>query len=344
MTRHSYFVQLFCVLLVLCGASCATNSSPLTRFQFEQPQMGVPFTVVLYAQDQAQAEKAAQAAFKRIAQLNDIFSDYETDSELNQLSRTSGRGQSIKVSEELWTVLAAAQKLASESDGAFDITVGPCVTLWRKARREQQLPDSTRLAEAKKRTGYQHLHLDPSTRTANLALKNMKLDLGGIAKGFAADEAIRILRQHGIRRALVAASGDITVADPPPSAKGWRVELTGYSDLNGPTTVLILLRNASVATSGDLVQRLEIDGVRYSHILDPYTCLGLTNNSLVSVIAPTGLQADPLATTLCILPPEKAAAFAEKKGIAARIIQQDSSGLQVIETTKYKKLTFISSP
>lgn len=300
--------------------------------------MGVPFVIILYAQSEPQAKAAADAAFQRVAALNQKLSDYDTDSELNQLCRTSGTSTNFPVSHELWTVLKASQDLAVQSRGAFDITVGPCVSLWRQARREQKLPPPDRLERARQRVGHQHLELHPQTRSATLQRPNMRLDLGGIAKGYAADEALKTLRKNGITRALVAASGDITAGDPPPGAKGWRVELAGYDLPGGPGARHALIKNASVATSGDIFQKLEIDGVRYSHILNPFTCIGLTNVSLVSVIAETGLQADPLATTLCILAPDEAIAFAERKKLAARIVQQSPRGLIIYETTRFKQI------
>jgi FAD:protein FMN transferase len=326
------------LLLVLSFGACATPRQALERYEFEEPQMGVPFRIILYAPNESQAKTAATAAFHRVAELNQKLSDYETDSELNELSRAAATGKKVPVSNDLWTVLAAAQDLALESGGAFDITVGPCVSLWRNARREQKLPDPARLERARARVGYTHLTLDAKSKTAILDLPTMRLDLGGIAKGFAADEALKSLRTHGITRALVAGSGDVTVGDPPPHKKGWRVELTGYDRPGGPPAEFVTVRNASIATSGDIFQKLEIEGVRYSHILDPFTCIGLTNVSLVSVIAETGLKADPLATTLCILPPAEALAFAEKKKIAARIVQQTSTGLVVQESSRLKKL------
>src|SRR6266496_4206460 len=141
-----FFLRLRPLLLCLAfvAASCVSperGNVGLARYEYQQPQMGLPFRIVLYAPDETTAKVNADAAFKRIAQLNDILSDYEVDSEVSQLSRTSGQGRDIPVSEDLWRVLERAQKVAEQSGGAFDATVGPCVNLWRKARREKQMPD-----------------------------------------------------------------------------------------------------------------------------------------------------------------------------------------------------------
>jgi thiamine biosynthesis lipoprotein len=305
-------VEVVFLALILPTTSCQTLP-PECRFEFSKPQMGAPFRIVLYAGDKSGAESAASAAFRRVEELNAILSDYNTDSELNQLSRTAGSGRTVPVSEDLWKVLAEAQQFSQLSDGAFDITVGPFVGLWRKARREQKFPDTTRLAEAWQAVGYQKVEL--KNRTARLLAPDMKLDLGGIAKGYAVDEAMKVLKKHGIRRALVAAAGDIAVSDPPPGKPDWQIEI-------GSPPKIIPLSNAAVSTSGDLFQHLELNGVRYSHIVDPRTGLGLTNQAMVSVIAPNSTTADALATAISVLGPEKGPRLAQKiSGVSVEIFK-----------------------
>src|ERR1041385_3991643 len=138
--------------------------------------MGVPFRIVLYASDKNSADAAAEAAFRRISQLNDILSDYDTDSELSRLSQTAGQDWAVPVSADLWNVLERSQQMARETDGAFDITCGPVVSLWRKARREKKLPDPAKLAEARRSVGYEKLRLNPKARTAKLRVPYMRLD------------------------------------------------------------------------------------------------------------------------------------------------------------------------
>ena len=313
------------VMLLLAGLSggigCASveRTAELERFEFEEPQMGVPFRLIFYAENAVQAEAAAAAAFARVAELNQIMSDYETDSEVSQLSYSSGSGRTVELSEDLWNVLAFAQEISRETGGAFDVTIGPCVGLWRKARREKELPEPWRVEHFLERVGYTNLVLHPETRSATLLREHMRLDLGGIAKGYAADEALKILERAGCGRALVAASGDLAIGAPPPGEKGWTVGVAG-SDLPGAAPAFTVhLANAAVATSGDLSQRLEINGVRYSHILNPFTCVGMTNHALATVVAERCTVADPLATTMTILEPEEALALAAKREVAVRI-------------------------
>lgn len=326
------------LLLLLCLGCRTVSEPPLSRFEFSKPQMGAPFRIVLYAPDAAQAETPAQAAFRRVEQLNSILSDYDTDSELNQLSHSAGSGKAVPLSPDLWIVLAQAQRYAALSEGVFDVTIGPCVNLWRKARREQKVPDRARLEEARARVGYKKLRLDPARRSATMLAPDMRLDLGGIAKGYAVDEAMKVLRKHGIKRALVAAAGDIAVSDPPPGQGGWKIEIGSLEVSNAPPSQSILLANAAVSTSGDVFQYVEFNGIRYSHIVDPRTCLGLTDHSLVSVIAPDCTTSDALATAISVLGPRKGIQLADKtKGASARILRQPDRQVEVYTSGRWRR-------
>ncbi len=316
----------------------ATPEPPLFRYEFNRPEMGVPFRIVLYAPDEIKAKMASEAAFDRVAHLNDILSDYETDSELNKLSRTSGSGREVAVSDDLWAVLQRAQKLAERSYGAFDITVGPCIGLWRRARRTKQMPDPVLLAKARLVVGYEKLRLNPKKHTALLEAKGMKLDLGGIAKGYAVDQALKVLRTNGITRALVAGAGDMAVSNPPPGKEAWQIEIAPIDAPGAPPARSVLLTHAAIATSGDLFQRLEIDGKRYSHIVDPRTCIGLTDHSLVTVIATNCTTADSLATTVSVLGPKNGLQLVERTpGAEAHIARQPVSAIEVSETIGFGK-------
>jgi thiamine biosynthesis lipoprotein len=292
--------------------------------------------MVLYAPDPAAAMTAASNAFHRIAQLNAIMSDYDSDSELSRLSQSSGQEKVTPVSEDLLRVLERAQSLSQRSGGAFDVTVGPCVNLWRKARREKKLPDPSWLARARKSVGYQHMRLDAQRRTVELLVPDMRLDLGGIAKGYAVDEALKILQRHGIKRALVAGGGDIAVADPPPDKPGWRIELPPLDVTNAPPVRFVLLTNAALATSGDLFQRLEIDGRRYSHIVDPRTGIGLTDHSLVTVIARDCMTADSLTKVVSVLGPEQGLKLIQQdRGAEARVVRKPAEQIELRETAGF---------
>jgi len=325
---------------LLLAAGCVTpsrESPPLSRFEFTRPQMGLPFRIVLYAPDAATANAAAEAAFARISQLNDSLSDYDADSELSRLSRTSGEDRAVPVSADLWAVLERSQALARRTDGSFDVTVGPVVNLWRKARREKQLPRAERLAEALAAVGWRKLELDPRARTARLLVPDMRLDLGAIAKGYAVDEALKVLRARGVTRALVAGGGDMGAGDAPPDKPGWHIEVAPLDATNPPPARFVMLRNRALATSGDLFQHVEIDSVRYSHIVNPRTGMGLTDHSLVTVIAPDCTTADSLATAVSVLGPAKGLKLIEQfPQAAAHIVRRPGREIEVHESRKFR--------
>lgn len=246
--------------------------------------MGTQFRVTVYATDIPKAQAAIRAAFARGHDLDRKLSDYKPDSELNQLHR--GRNQ---VSGDLYAVLAYGRQVAEETSGSFDVTIGPLIRLWRTARKSATLPDPQSLREAKSRSGYKRLKLTKPD-TVELKSANMQLDLGGIAKGYAADEMLKSLRQSGFPMALIAASGDLAIGDAPPARPtGWRVEL-------GATGEIRELHNCGVSSSGDESQFVVIQGERYSHIVNPKTGVGLKSGGMLSVIAPSAMEADAWAT------------------------------------------------
>ncbi len=323
-------------VLVMLSAMVRAEET-LRKFVFEKAEMGLPFRVSLYAPDEAAAKVAADAAFARIAVLNSIFSDYEPDSELSRLSRSAGQGKAVPVSTTLWQVLVRAQEFAGRTDGAFDITIGPLVNVWRRARRQQEMPSAELLAEMKMRVGYKNLRLDPQHQTAELLVPEMRLDLGAIAKIFAVEEAIAVLKQHGITRALVGGSGDMTASDAPPGQPGWRIEVAPLDAPGAPPPQIIYLKNRSIATSGDVFQRVEIGGKRYSHIIDPRTGLGLTDHSLVTVIADDAMTANGLSTSVSVLGPERGLRLVEETpGAAARVVRKPGEQIEFVESSRWK--------
>lgn len=321
-------------LSAFVGMTACQSLSPRQRprFEFAEPQMGVPFRLVFYARDASQAQSAQAAAFLEIQRLNLVFSDYQDDSELSRLNRTAGTGQYIKVSPDMWRVLKFSQQLSVKSKGAFDITIAPVVGMWRTARRQQQLPDEGRLERAKSLVGFRNLRLRESDHSVCLTLPNMRLDLGAIAKGYAVDAALAKLKQHGIDRAMVAGA-DLCASREPPGTSGWRVELSTLDGTNSTPARFVLLKNQALATSGDSFQFLEVGGKRYSHIVDPHTGLGLTDHSLVNVIGPNCTTADSLATAISVLGPDKGLdVLRSYPGFLGRIVRKPGTATEVMES------------
>lgn len=262
--------------------------------------MGVQSRIVLYAPDRTAAESAAAAGFGRIASLDAALSDYRSDSELTRLGDRAG-SPPVPVSPDLFRILRFATEISAVSEGAFDSTVGPCVRLWRASRRSGQLPAADDLATARSLTSWRWIELDAWESTVRLARTGMRLDLGGIAKGYAAEAALRELAKCGCPRALVALAGDIAVGTPPPGRTGWEISRTPSAG-----AAPLILQHAAVSTSGDTEQFVAIDGTRYSHIVDPRTGLGATSSRVVTVVVPldeaqplhAGALADAAATAL----------------------------------------------
>lgn len=267
----------------------------LARHDFSGAGMSTTFRIACYAESKEAAEKAAEACFQRIAELNAIFTDYDPASELMKLCAPEAV-YPVKVSRELYDILERSRLLAEKTDGAFDPTCGHLTHLWRRAKRLKKLPPADRLAQAIAATDWRRVTLHPDTQSITLTAGTL-IDLGGIAKGYAADECLRLLKQRGITRAVVLAGGDAAVGDDPPNEKGWEVTLR--TDSKHETA--IRLTNRCVSTSGDLYQFTEIEGVRYSHILSPKTGLGLTESIACSVLAPDCTTSDALATAMCVL-------------------------------------------
>jgi thiamine biosynthesis lipoprotein len=310
----------------------------LERFEYAEPHMGTRFRIVLYAPDRAIANEAARAAFARVAALDRAMTDYAADSELMRLCRQAG-GPPSAVSEELFFVLSRAQEVSRRSGGAFDVTVGPVVRLWRRARRTQRLPDPLELARARELVGHQKVELDQKRHTVRLARPGMRLDLGGIAKGYAADEALEVLRHNGIRSALVAAGGDIAVSASPPGTAGWRIGIAPPDDPERRPSRYLTLHDRAVSTSGDAEQYVEIDGTRYSHIVDPRTGIGLTGRHSVTVVAPHGIMADSLTKVVSVLGPEKGFPLVEVwPGASAMSVTQTERGEQIAMSSRFPQV------
>jgi thiamine biosynthesis lipoprotein len=264
--------------------------------------MGTTFRMVFYARSDDAAREGRRGAFDRIAAIDAALSDYRRDSEVMRLCHAAG-GDPLPVSKDFVSVWRVASRINAASDGAFDVTAGPLTRVWRRARRQSEWPDTRELETARALTGARELdvHVEADgTGTARLARAGMCLDFGGIAKGYAATEALASLQAYGIESALVAAAGDIALGAPPPDADGWTVAIAPLDKHPAPGGPLVL-SHAGVSTSGDAEQWLDVDGVRYSHIIDPRTGRPLTGRRSVTVIARDATWSDALATAVSVV-------------------------------------------
>lgn len=323
---------------VWTGCRTSQFSKSLQRFSYAELHMATVFKIVVYAPDEHAANQAAEAAYYRINQLEDILSDYDPRSELMRFCQQPV-GQPVALSPDLYAVLDRAQRMSHVTGGAFDITIGPMTQLWRASRKSQRLPSDDQVAAARAATGYKKLRLDARNQTATLMVPGMRLDPGGIAKGYAADQALLLLRQRGLSRAMVAAGGDIAIGDPPPGKKGWSIAIDSLTESTHQTAPVYWLRNAGISTSGDTSQYVEIQGKRYSHIVDFRTGLGLTERIGVSLVARDATTSDAGATAISVLGVRHGSDCVESQpGWAARVTFLENNHVQIRETRRFRHL------
>jgi len=293
------------VLAAACLAGCVKDGilprRSFERFTQTRDMMGTFVTITAWAPSAGKAEEALDAAFDRIAQLEQMMSSYRADSEVARVNAGACE-RPVEVSPEMMDVLDLALQYGRLSGGAFDITMAPLWKLWKSAERSGIEPDETAVRSVLPSVGYQNIKLDRRNRTVRFLKPSMEIDLGGIAKGFAVDRALEELRRHGVSAALVEAGGDIATMGTPPGAGGWSVGVRDPADQARLREVLQFTTSA-VCTSGDYERYVEIGGKRFSHIIDPRTGMPVEDMSSVSVIAPDAATADALATTCSVLGP-----------------------------------------
>jgi thiamine biosynthesis lipoprotein len=292
-------ITLITVLLVLFFGKMDAQSVE-QRYTYSHPQMGTVFKLIFYTdKDSSFANALAERVFARVDTLNGVYSDYLPESELSRLSDMAGSGKKIKVSDDLWQILRLSKGFSRVSNGSFDITVGALTRLWRKARNMKELPDSVRIQAALATVGSEFIHCS-SGQQVQLEKKGTRLDLGGIAQGFAADECLHILKKASVFRALADAGGDIALGEAPPGTEGWSIERA--TGLAAPAaTEILMLANCGITTSGAQYRYFESGGTRYSHIVDPRTGWGMTHRNLVTIKAPNAVTADAWATALSVM-------------------------------------------
>lgn len=288
-----------------------------------RPVMGTVAHIVAVAPDVPTAQRAIEAGFDTLERIEKMMSDYDPHSELSALNRQAF-DKPVAVSEELFEVISAAVEVSRLSQGAFDITIAPVVQLWRRAKQAAVAPTEQELAAAKAKVGWQHLRLDAAHRTVQFAQEGMALDLGGIAKGYAADKAVAAMRAAGATAGLVDIGGDMSCFGKPADGKNrWRI---GLQDPTQDDQILLRLEleDNAIATSGDYRRFVILDGKRYSHIINPASATSAAELCSVSVIAPTGMQADALATAVSVLGEQKGRELVEKlPNVEAILIRSD---------------------
>ena len=295
-SRALYSFSFFATIFLALAFVRADEPEETTRYEYSAEKMGVPIRVVLYASSEREARAAVDAALERFDAVNAALSDYDPESEITRVcKKIDETNDFVEISAEVRKVLAESRLYCELTNGAFDVTVSPVVKLWRRSRYFRELPPSRALESAKSKVGIGVWELGERGLKTN---PGVRFDVGGIAKGVALDEALDAIRALGINSALIDASGDARMGSAPPGKKGWKI---GVSSLTDEPVGYCELSNVGICSSGDANRYVEIDGVRYSHIVDPRTCEPLTRRCVSAVIAPTVTTADVLASARCVL-------------------------------------------
>lgn len=299
--------------------------------------MGTFARVVVIAKDSDAAKKCIESAFTQINKVDDLMSDYKSDSEISIVNR-DGFEKAVQLSQSTYEVLQRSIEFSKLTDGAFDITVGPLVELFRKAKRKQALPNQDEITAARSKVGFEKLKLDGQNMTVQFAVEGMQLDLGGIAKGYAVDKAVETMQTHGAIGGMVDLGGDIRCFGAPLKGRDhWVIGLQNpnmVKDSAGREVLLKLkITNGAIATSGDYQQFILIEGKRRSHIIDRKTGTSIEGLSSVTIIADNATNADALATAVSVMGSENGLELIEKIPGTEAILITSQPEFKLIKTT-----------
>jgi thiamine biosynthesis lipoprotein len=304
--------------------------------------MGTFARIVAIAASSNTANKCIQAGFEQLESIENLMSSYKIDSELTRLN-TAAYERPVKVSQPLFEVLQSSVAFSRKTEGAFDITVGPLVELYRSAANEKVAPSPEQMEQTKAKVGFEKLKLDEQNKTVKFTVNGMKLDLGGIAKGYAIDKAVEAMQSCGAVGGMVDVGGDIRCFGAPPRDKNtWLVGLQDPTETEvaiGTDKLLLTLKvsDAAVTTSGDYRRFVLIDGKKYSHIINRDTGSSAEGLSSVTIISQNATEADALATAVSVMGHEKGLALIEKIPQTEAILISSAPNFDRIQTSGAEK-------
>jgi thiamine biosynthesis lipoprotein len=280
---------------LILSAAFAADPPELQRIEKTGDAMGAMYSIVLYGYDRAKMEAATDAAFDEVSRLDAMLSNYRPETEWSEVNRHAAE-KPVQVSPELFQLLSECLAYSRESEGAFDITVGPLMKLWGFYKGYGRLPSQAEVAAALPRTGYRHIHLDAAARTVWFDRSGVELDPGGIGKGYAVDRMVDVLRRQGFQIALVAGSDSSIygMGAPPTEPKGWRVAIKDPRNARR-TAAEAFLKDMSMSTSGGYEKFFRAEGRTYTHIMDPRTGYPAQGSLSVSVISPRTIDSEAWA-------------------------------------------------
>jgi FAD:protein FMN transferase len=287
-------------VLFLLVAATFLQAADLLRLEDSVDAMGTTYTVVAYAEDQQQLEEAMEAAFTEVRRLDRMLSNYRPESEWSRVNREAAQ-RPVPVSPELFRLFQACAEFNRQSEGTFDISVGPLMRVWGFYKDSGRLPAKGEISAVLGKVGFGNVVLDAQKGTVRFLKPGVELDPGGIGKGYAVDQMAEKLKQHGIRSALVSAgSSSIYGLGSPPNDSGWSVRIR-HPRMHNDTVAEVQLRDESLSTSGDYEKFFMAEGKMYSHIMDPRTGYPASGVASVSVIAPRTLTSEAWAKPFFIL-------------------------------------------
>ena len=306
--KHRVLTLLFTPLLLLVFPGAARD---LVRAEGSVDAMGSTYSVAVYGEDSQKLQVAVAQALEEARRLDQLLSNYRPESEWSQVNRLAA-DQPVPVSEELFRLLAACVEYSRQSEGAFDITVGPLMKVWGFYKGTGHLPHRAEVRGALERVGYRNILLDPAKMTVRFARQGVEMDPGGIGKGYAVDRMVDILKQNGIRAALVSAAGSsIYALGAPPGEPGWKVSIKDPKDTRRSVET-VTLKDESMSTSGNYEKFFLAEGKMYSHIMDPRTGYPSMGMLSTSVIAPRTLDTEAWTKPYYILGRQWAAQHKKK--------------------------------
>jgi len=289
----------------------ASAANEAIRYEDSRVSMGCVYTIAVYGYDLTPVRQAVKGALDEVDRIDRLMSHYKKDSELSRINREAAK-QVVKVDPELFDFIAECLRYSRESDGAFDITVGQLMKAWGFFRGEGRMPSESELAEARNRIGYRHVILNQKDKTIFFDKAGIEFDLGGIAKGYAVDRAVAVLKRHGVASALVSAGGSTIYAlGAPPGKSAWEVELQDPVDRNKIATT-VRLKNQALSVSGSYEKFFELESVRYSHVMDPRTGKPVQGVLSAAVITDDGVSGDALDNVFYVLGVERSKALLNK--------------------------------
>jgi thiamine biosynthesis lipoprotein len=318
--RRRWLAAAGILLVALVGAAALPNWFQRTaRFTGSTFAMDTLVTVTVYGPRAAERGRLALAEFER---LDKLLSAFRTESEVGQVNAAAGR-EPVRVSRETVDLVALALRYAALSGGAFDPTVGPLVRLWAIGNGRSAPPAAGEVEKARELVDYRRVMLDQPGRRLYLPRRGMALDLGAVAKGYAAERAAGLLRQAGVKSALIDAGGNIAALGTRPDGRPWRVGLQ-HPRRPGEIFGVLAVADRAVVTSGDYERYFESGGRRYHHLLDPATGYPAGGVRSATVVAPSSTLADILSTAVFVLGPERGPALARAQGAATVVV--DAAG------------------